>query len=196
MAFFTSQPGRRRLYPIGAPSAQSHICKGTSVMRFHRILATVGTVAALASVSACGLPSAGSPQEAGDFLKSALRCESIDIASPQEAQRVEAMGMTGINGGGECDEPAGGDGDVDFLTVEDMEAFQTAIRGDEDQQDKLMIGDDFVVDPSSDDQRRQLLDSGLMFLNCTPNFEAPDGMSADDGAIDGCFTTDYSEDLD
>ncbi|MEU8682365.1 hypothetical protein [Streptomyces sp. NPDC048611] len=156
----------------------------------------MGTVAALASVSACGLPSAGSSEEAGDFLKSALRCRSIDIAAPHEVQRVEAMGMTGINGGGECDDPAGGGGDVDFFTVEDMEAFQTVIRGDDDQQDELMIGDDFVVDPGSDDQRRRLLEAGMQFLNCTPNFEAPEGKSADDSVIDGCFTTDYSEDLD
>lgn len=165
-------------------------------MRFHRILATVGTVCALASVSACGLPSAGSPQEAGDFLQSSLHCESIDIASPPEVQRVEAMGMTGINGGGECEDPADGGGDVDFLTIEDMEAFQTAVRGDKDEQDDLMIGDDFAVDPSSDDQRRQLLKSGLLFLNCTPDFKAPSGSSADDGEVDGCATTDYSDDLD
>lgn len=165
-------------------------------MRFARILATAGTVVALASVSACGLPSAGSPQEAGDFLKSALHCESIDIASPPEVQRVEAMGMTGINGGGECEDPAGDDGDVDFLTIEDMEAFQTAVKGDDDEQDELMIGDDFAVDPSSDDQRQQLLKAGLLFLNCTPDFKAPPGKTADDGEIEGCSTTDYSEDLD
>ncbi|MFJ3953932.1 hypothetical protein ACIPXV_28545 [Streptomyces libani] len=165
-------------------------------MRFARILATAGTVVALASVSACGLPSAGSPQEAGDFLKSTLHCESIDIASPPEVQRVEAMGMTGINGGGECKDPAGDDSDVDFLTIEDMEAFQTAVKGDDDEQDELMIGDDFVVDPSSDDQRHQLLKAGLLFLNCTPDFKAPPGKTADDGEIEGCSTTDYSEDLD
>ncbi|WP_432143691.1 hypothetical protein [Streptomyces sp. bgisy084] len=138
----------------------------------------------------------GSPQDAGEFLQSTLHCESVDIASPPEVQRVEAMGMTGINGGGECEDPAGGGGDVDFLTVEDMEAFQTAVKGDEDEQDDLMIGDDFAVDPSSDNQRRQFLDAGLLFLNCTPGFKAPAGNSADDGEIDGCFTTDYSEDLD
>ncbi|MFF9784950.1 hypothetical protein [Streptomyces nigrescens] len=165
-------------------------------MRFARILATAGTVVVLASVSACGLPSAGSPQEAGDFLKSTLHCESIDIASPPEVQRVEAMGMTGINGGGECQDPAGDDGDVDFLTIEDMEAFQTAVKGDDDEQDELMIGDDFVVDPTSDDQRHQLLKAGLLFLNCTPDFKAPPGKTADDGEIEGCSTTDYSEDLD
>lgn len=165
-------------------------------MRFHRILATAGTICALASVSACGLPSAGSPQDAGDFLQSALHCESIDIASPPEVQRVEAMGMTGINGGGECKDPASGGGDVDFLTVEDMAAFQTAVKGDKGEQDDLMIGDDFAVDPGSDDQRRQLLNAGLLFLNCTPDFKAPSGNSADDGEIDGCSTTDYSEDLD
>lgn len=166
-------------------------------MRFHRTLAVVGTVFALASVSACGsLPSASSPQEAGDFLTSTLGCKSVDIASPHEVQQVEAMGMTGINGGGECDDPAGGDGDVDFLTIEDMETFQTAIKADEDEQDDLMIGDDFAVDPSSDDQRRQLLKAGLLFLNCTPDFKAPEGKTADDGEIEGCATTDYSEDLD
>ncbi|MGA5563304.1 hypothetical protein ACPCUV_19310 [Streptomyces platensis] len=138
----------------------------------------------------------GSPQDAGDFLRSTLHCESVDIATPPEVQRVEAMGMTGINGGGECEDPAGGDGDVDFLTVEDMEAFQTAVKGDEDEQDDLMIGDDFAVDPSSDDQRRQLLKAGLLFLNCAPDFKAPSGNATDDGEIDGCFTTDYSDDLD
>ncbi|MGW7251010.1 hypothetical protein [Streptomyces decoyicus] len=166
-------------------------------MRFHRILAIAGTFFALASVSACGsLPSAGSPQEAGDFLKSTLSCASIDIASPREVQRVEAMGMTGINGGGECQDPAGGDGDADFLTIEDMEAFQTAVKGDEDEQDDLMIGDDFAVDPGSDDQRRQLLKAGLLFLNCTSDFKAPSGRTAEEGAVEGCATTDYSEDLD
>ncbi|QZY19112.1 hypothetical protein [Streptomyces decoyicus] len=151
----------------------------------------------MASVSACGsLPSAGSPQEAGDFLKSALSCESVDIASPREVQQVEAMGMTGINGGGECQNPAGDDGDPDFLTIEDMEAFQTAVKGDEDEQDDLMIGDDFAVDPSSDDQRRQLLKAGLLFLNCTSDFKAPSGHTAEEGAVEGCATTDYSEDLD
>ncbi|MGW1378784.1 hypothetical protein ACWD6P_31585 [Streptomyces sp. NPDC002446] len=165
-------------------------------MRFHRTLAIAGTVVALASVSACGLPSAGSPQGAGEFLQSALGCERIDIATPREVQQVEAMGMTGINGGGECDEPAGGDGDADFLTIEDMEAFQTAVKADEDEQDDLMIGDDFAVDPASDDQRRQLLKAGLLFLNCTSDFKAPEGKTADDGEIDGCVTTDHSEDLD
>ncbi|MEV0372286.1 hypothetical protein AB0I10_21050 [Streptomyces sp. NPDC050636] len=150
----------------------------------------------MASVSACGLPSADSPQGAGDFLTSTLSCESVDIASPQEVQQVEAMGMTGINGGGECEDPAGGDGDVDFITVEDMEAFQTAVKGDEDEQDDLMIGDDFAVDPSSDDQRRQLLKAGLRFLNCTPDFKVPAGRVAEDGEVEGCSTTDYSEDLD
>ncbi len=165
-------------------------------MRFHRTLAIVGTVVALASVSACGLPSADSPQGAGEFLKSALGCKVVDIASPHEVQQVEAMGMTGINGGGECDDPADGGGDVDFLTVEDMEAFQTAIKGDEDEQDDLMIGDDFAVDPSSDDQRHQLLKAGLLFLNCASDFKAPDGVSVDEGEIDGCVTTEYSKDLD
>ncbi len=166
-------------------------------MRFHRSLATVGTLLALASVSACGgLPSAGSSQEAGELLQSALGCEGIDIASPREVQQVRAMGLTGVNGGGECEDPAGGDGDVNFLTVEDMEAFQTAVKADEDEQDDLMVGDDFAVDPSSDDQRRSLLDAGLLFLNCTPNFTAPEGSTADDGAVEGCTTTDYAEDLD
>lgn len=166
-------------------------------MRFHRTLAIAGTVFALASVSACGsLPSADSPQEAGNFLTSTLSCDSVDIATPQEMQQVEAMGLTGINGGGECENPAGGDGDVDFLTIEDMEAFQTAVKGDEDEQDDLMVGDDFAVDPSGDDQRRQLLKAGLLFLNCTPDFKAPEGSTVEDGEIDGCATTDYSEDLD
>ncbi|MFE0191378.1 hypothetical protein [Streptomyces sp. NPDC059008] len=165
-------------------------------MRFHRTLAIVGTAVALASVSACGLPSADSPQGAGEFLKSALGCKVVDIATPHEVQRVEAMGMTGINGGGECDDPADGGGDADFLTVEDMEAFQTAVKGDEGEQDDLMIGDDFAVDPGSDDQRHQLLKAGLLFLNCTSDFKAPEGASVDDGEIDGCVTTDYSKDLD
>ncbi|MFD8542391.1 hypothetical protein [Streptomyces sp. NPDC059649] len=166
-------------------------------MRFHRVLATAGVVVALASVSACSsLPSGGSPQETGELLRSTLHCEKVDIATPPEVARVEAMGMKGINGGGECDEPADGGGDADFLTIEDMEAFQTAVKGDEDEQDDLMVGDDFAVDPGSDDQRRKLLDAGLLFLNCTPGFHAPEGKTADDAEVDGCSTTDYSKDLD
>ncbi len=166
-------------------------------MRFHRILATAGTVLALASVSACSsLPSGGSPQGAGELLSTALHCEKVDIATPPEVARVEAMGMKGINGGGECDDPAVGGGDADFLTIEDMEAFQTAVKGDKSEQDDLMIGDDFAVDPGSDDQRRKLLEAGLLFLNCSPGFHAPEGKTTDDGEADGCVTTDYSDDLD
>ncbi|MFF4951703.1 hypothetical protein ACWC2K_08230 [Streptomyces chattanoogensis] len=166
-------------------------------MRFHRSLAIAGTFFALASVSACGgLPSAGSPEDAGQFLKSTLSCEGIDFASPHEVQQANAMGMTGINGGGECDDPAGGGGDVDFLTIEDMEAFQNAVKKDEGEQDDLMIGDDFAVDPSSDDQRRLLLKAGLVFLNCAPDFKAPANSSTDEAEIEGCVTTDYSKDLD
>ncbi|MFJ9415675.1 hypothetical protein ACIRPT_16090 [Streptomyces sp. NPDC101227] len=166
-------------------------------MRFHRTLAIAGTVFALASVAACGsLPSAGSAEEAGNFLKSTLSCDGIDFASPREVQQVQAMGMSGVNGGGQCDDPAGGGGDVDSLTVEDMEAFQTAVKGNEDEQDDLMIGDDFAVDPSSDDQRRQLLKAGLMFLNCSPDFKVPMGSASDEGEAEGCVTTDFSKDLD
>ncbi|TJZ52091.1 hypothetical protein FCH28_19840 [Streptomyces piniterrae] len=151
----------------------------------------------MASVSACGgLPSAGSPEDAGRFLVSALGCGNVDIATPQEVQQVQSMGMKGVNGGGECEHPEGDDGDPDFLTIEDMEAFQTAVKADEDEQDDLMVGDDFAIDPSSDDQRRALLKAGLMFLNCTPNFKAPEGSTTEDGEVEGCFTTDYSEDLD
>ncbi|MFI9051034.1 hypothetical protein [Streptomyces sp. NPDC053427] len=166
-------------------------------MRFHRILATAGTVLALASVSACGsLPSAGSPQEAADFLTSTLACESIDLATPREVQQVQAMGLTGINGGGECSDPVGSDGDVDFLTIEDMEAFQTSIKQGKGEEDDLMIGDDFAVDPGSDDQRSRLLKAGLLFLNCSPGFQAPPGKTADEGEVDGCIVTDYLGDRD
>ncbi|MEU9112328.1 hypothetical protein AB0D04_11145 [Streptomyces sp. NPDC048483] len=143
------------------------------------------------------MPSADSPEEAGGFLKATLSCESIDLASPREVQQLAAAGgPKGITGGGECENPAGGSSDADFYTVEDMEAFQTAVKADEDAQDDLMIGDDFAVDPGDDDQRRKLLQAGLRFLNCTPGFQAPVGRTADDGEVDGCFTTDYSEDLD
>ena len=166
-------------------------------MRFHRTLAIAGTVFALASVSACGgLPSTGSPQEAGKFLVSALGCGNVDIATPQEVQQVQAAGLRGVNGGGECEEPTGDDGDADFLTIEDMEAFQTSVKADESEQDDLMIGDDFAIDPGSDAQRQALLKAGLVFLNCSPDFKAPANSTTEDGEVEGCVTTDYSEDLD
>ncbi|WP_077192374.1 hypothetical protein [Streptomyces lydicus] len=167
-------------------------------MRFQRILAAAGTFVALASVSACGssLPSADSPQGAGELLRTTLGCEHVEIAPPRDVAKVEAMGMKGINGGGQCENTAGGGEDADFLTIEDMAAFQTAVKADEDEQDDLMIGDDFAVDPDSDDQRRKLLDAGLLFLNCTPGFHAPEGRTVEDGEVDGCATTDYSKDLD
>ncbi|MGP8301166.1 hypothetical protein ACTPOK_25215 [Streptomyces inhibens] len=194
MAFFTLAAERTA---ASGRRARLEAASAKEVMRHHRTLAIVGTFFALASVSACGsLPSAGSPQEAGNFLTGTLGCERIDFATPREVQRVQAMGMRGINGGGECDEPAAGDGDADFLTIEDMEAFQTAVKADKSEQDDLMIGDDFAVDPSSDDQRRQLLNAGMLFLNCTPDFKAPSGSTVEDGEVEGCATTDYSEDLD
>ncbi|REK86203.1 hypothetical protein DY245_33845 [Streptomyces inhibens] len=103
--------------------------------------------------------------------------------------------MKGINGGSECQSTANGGDDVDFLTIEDLEAFQTALKGDEDEQDDLMIGDDFAVDPGSDDHRRKLLGAGLLLLSCTPGFHAPEGKTVEDGEVAGCATTDYSEDL-
>ncbi|UKY54646.1 hypothetical protein [Streptomyces inhibens] len=77
-----------------------------------------------------------------------------------------------------------------------LQSFQIALKGDEDGQDDLVIGDDFTVDPGSDDQRRKLLSAGVLFLNCTPSFHAPGGKTVEDGEVERCATIDYSEDLD
>ncbi|AJT63147.2 hypothetical protein [Streptomyces chattanoogensis] len=165
-------------------------------MRFPRVFAIVGTVAALASVSACGLPSAGSTEDAGEFLTSALGCKRIDPISPRHLQLIQSRGVMGINGGGACEGAPDGGYDVDFMTIEDMESFQNSLKQKGGGEDDLMIGDDFAVAPASDAQRRKLLDAGLLFLNCSPNFKAPEGKTVDEGEVEGCAVTDYSEDLD
>ncbi|MFI8874151.1 hypothetical protein [Streptomyces sp. NPDC055243] len=147
------------------------------------------------------LPQADTVMAAGEYLQRFTTCErySIDPSDERYYPMDEKFDMGwGVQFRGTCDD--GGDGWIRVFKTSDMKQFQTAYKADVAERMKtselagvkggFAIGKDFAVIAPDDDTIRDLSASGLLILNCNPNFQPVGDVSTAPALIDGCVLTD------
>ncbi|MFD4478651.1 MULTISPECIES: hypothetical protein [unclassified Streptomyces] len=147
------------------------------------------------------LPQADTVMAAGEYLQRFTTCErySIDPADERYYPMDEQFDMSwGVQFRGTCDDS--GDGWIRVFKTSDMTQFQTAYKADVAERMKtdelaglhggFAVGKDFAVIAPDDDTIRDLSASGLLVLNCNPNFKPQGDVATAPASVDGCVLTD------
>ncbi|MEU5954782.1 hypothetical protein [Streptomyces sp. NPDC047525] len=147
------------------------------------------------------LPQADTVMAAGEYLQRFTTCErySIDPSDERYYPMDEKFDMSwGVQSRGTCDDS--GDGWIRVFKTSDMEQFQTAYRAEIAEEMKtnelagvkggFAVGKDFAVIAPDGDTIRDLSASGLLVLNCNPNFQPRGDVSTAPASVDGCVLTD------
>ncbi|WP_371528440.1 hypothetical protein OG302_22655 [Streptomyces sp. NBC_01283] len=147
------------------------------------------------------LPQADTVMAAGEYLQRFTTCErySIDPADDRYYPMDEQFDASwGVQFRGTCDDS--GDGWIRVFKTSDMTRFQTAYKADIAERMKtnelagvhggFAVGKDFAVIAPDDDTIRDLSASGLLVLNCNPNFKPQVDVSTAPASVDGCVLTD------
>ncbi|TGA84680.1 hypothetical protein [Streptomyces sp. MZ04] len=147
------------------------------------------------------MPEAKTVMAAGEYLQRFTTCErySIDPSDERYYPMDEKFDLSwGVQFRGTCDD--GGGTWMRVFKTSDMTQFQTAYKADlaeEMKDDELAdveggfaIGKDFVVIAPDGETLRDLSASGLLELNCNPNFQVRGDVSTAPALVDGCVLTD------
>ncbi|MEU5000549.1 hypothetical protein [Streptomyces sp. NPDC021622] len=147
------------------------------------------------------MPEAKTVMAAGEYLQRFTTCDrySIDPSDERYYPMDEKFDMSwGVQFRGTCDD--GADGWIRVFKTSDMKMFQAAykadlaeeMKGDElaDVEGGFAIGKDFAVIAPDGETLRDLSASGLLELNCNPNFRVRGDVSTAPALVDGCVLTD------
>ncbi|MGA4849808.1 hypothetical protein ACOBQB_27440 [Streptomyces sp. G5(2025)] len=147
------------------------------------------------------MPEAGTVMAAGAYLQRFTTCErySIDPADERYYPMDEKFDASwGVQFRGTCDD--GGHGYIRVLKTNDMVRFQSAYKADLAERLKtneraaikggFAIGKDFAVIAPDGETIRDLSASGLLVLNCNPNFRPTGDVATAPALVDGCVLTD------
>ncbi|MEV6396215.1 hypothetical protein AB0M39_15805 [Streptomyces sp. NPDC051907] len=147
------------------------------------------------------MPKAGTVMAAGEYVQRFTTCErySIDPSDERYYPMDEKFDATwGVQFRGTCNDS--GNGYIRVFKTNDMRMFQEAYRGEVAERMKnsstadieggFAVGEDFAVIAPDDDSIRQLSASGLLILNCNPNFQPQGDVSTAPALVEGCVLTD------
>ncbi|MEV0256271.1 hypothetical protein AB0H82_18655 [Streptomyces sp. NPDC050732] len=147
------------------------------------------------------MPEAGMVMAAGEYVQRFTTCErySIDPSDERYYPMDEKFDETwGVQFRGTCDD--GGHGYIRVFKTSDMAKFQTAYKADVAERMKtnehaaikggFAIGKDFAVIAPDERSIRDLSASGLLILNCNPNFQPVGDVATAPSLVEGCVLTD------
>ncbi|MEV0120553.1 hypothetical protein AB0I16_03190 [Streptomyces sp. NPDC050703] len=147
------------------------------------------------------LPRAGSVMAAGEYVQRFTTCErySIDPSDERYYPMDEKFDASwGVQFRGTCGD--GGHGWIRVFKTSDMRRFQAAYKADLAERVKkarlagidggFAVGKDFAVIAPDDRTIRQLSASGLLMLNCNPDFQPVGDVTVVPALVDGCVLTD------
>ncbi|MET9549447.1 hypothetical protein ABZY36_29685 [Streptomyces sp. NPDC006627] len=150
------------------------------------------------------MPEVGTVMAAGEYLQRFTACErySIDPSDERYYPMDEKFDASwGVRFRGTCDD--GGHGYIRVFKTDGtdgMERFQSAYKADvaermeRDERAAIKggfaIGKDFAVIAPDGGTIRDLSASGLLVLNCNPNFRPTGDVATAPALVDGCVLTD------
>jgi hypothetical protein len=197
------------------------IYRGTQHMRIKSLLASATAVAALLTLTACGddgeanesapangagfegLPRADTMAGAARIVNMHTECQVrplLDSYDGSDGDPAAAYNEAySVTERGYCDSR----GRTRIFMIKDAKAFQTAYKAEVDKKNGggnrdtgPVIGQDFATGSEDADVMVSMVapHTGLMVLNCHPDFDPPSGYRKEPALVEGCVLTDHFKD--
>ncbi|MCX5406549.1 hypothetical protein OHA37_22070 [Streptomyces sp. NBC_00335] len=151
-----------------------------------------------------GLPKAGSMAAAARIVNMYTDCsqvrpllDSYDGSDGDPNSKYDES--YSVTERGYCDS----EGSTSIVMIKDAKVFQTAYKAEIDKENGggnadtgPVVGQDFAAGSDDADVMVAMVapHTGLMVLNCYPNFNPPSGYRKEPALVKGCFLTDYFKD--
>ncbi|MEU1676950.1 hypothetical protein ABZ752_33705 [Streptomyces roseifaciens] len=151
-----------------------------------------------------GPPSAGSTADAQKYLRQHVSCENLATGGPDDVRlrssTVKSVGGS-VAGLGVCSDLRE-NGAIGIFLTPDMKKFQEAYHrqvmdriaageGAYGLYSRVLVGKDFVAEPTSATTARALAKSGMRVLTCNPTFGVPEGRKKEKALAGSCVLSDF-----